>query len=124
VNPSPVPDGAKTTARIKAGVFGLGGLWSVVHRRSFEAVTGPKIDYWLVRTVGLLLTTIAMVLWRAADRDRLSSEARLLGATSAAALLAIDLRYVAKRRIRHVYLLDALAQAGILAGWARSATER
>jgi hypothetical protein len=115
---------AKTTARVQAGVFGLGGMWSVVHRRSFEAVTGPKVDYWLVRTVGLLLTAVAAVLWRAADHDRLTPEVRLLGASTAAALLAVDVRYVAKRRIRRVYLLDGLAQAGILAGWARSAAER
>jgi hypothetical protein len=115
---------AKTTARMQAGVFGLGGIWSVVHRRSFEGVTGRKVDYWLVRTVGLLLTAIAVVLWRTADRDRVTSDVRLLGATTAAALLAVDVRYVAKRRIRRIYLLDALAQAGILAGWARSATER
>jgi predicted amino acid dehydrogenase len=117
-------DAARATARLQAAVFGLGGLWSVVHRRSFEAVTGPKVDYWLVRTVGLLLTAVAVVLWRAAGRDRLSPDTRVLGASSAAALLAIDVRYVAKRRIRRVYLLDALAQAGILAGWARSRTER
>jgi hypothetical protein len=122
VTPSSVRQIGAGTARAQAAVFGLGGIWSVVHRRSFEAVTGPKVDYWLVRTVGLLLTAIAVVLWRAAGRDRLTSELRLLGASSAAALLCIDLRYVAKRRIRRVYLLDALAQAGILAGWARSAT--
>jgi hypothetical protein len=28
------------------------GVWSLVHRRSFERVTGPKEDYWLVQAVG------------------------------------------------------------------------
>ena len=35
--------------------FFLTGLWPVVHLPSFIAVTGPKRDLWLVRTVGLLI---------------------------------------------------------------------
>ncbi len=33
------------------------GLWPLVHRRSFEAVTGRKTYWWLVNTVGSLLET-------------------------------------------------------------------
>ena len=32
------------------------GVWSLVGIRSFQAVTGPKIDTWLVKTVGVLVT--------------------------------------------------------------------
>ena len=35
--------------------FFLTGVWPVVHLPSFIAVTGPKRDLWLVRTVGLLI---------------------------------------------------------------------
>lgn len=31
------------------------GLWPLLHMRSFEAVTGPKRDKWLVNTVGALI---------------------------------------------------------------------
>ena len=35
------------------GAFYLAaGLWPIVHRSSFERATGPKTDFWLVRTVG------------------------------------------------------------------------
>jgi len=101
-------------------LFALGGVWSVVHRSSFEAVTGRKVDYWLVRTVGLLLAAIGATLWRAADADRLTPEVRALGASTAAALLAVDVAYVARRRIPPIYLVDALAEACLVAGWARA----
>ena len=31
------------------------GLWPVVHMPSFQAGSGPKVDRWLVRTVGGLM---------------------------------------------------------------------
>ena len=41
-----------------------GAEWrsAILGRRSFEAVTGPKIDYWLVRTVGGLLVAVGAVI--------------------------------------------------------------
>jgi hypothetical protein len=43
----------------------------------------------------------------------------LVAAGGAAALAAIDTVYVAKRRISPVYLLDAVAEIGLVAGWVR-----
>ena len=44
------------------GSFNLfNGLWPLVSMRTFEAVFGPKVDRWLVHTVGGLLTTVAVV---------------------------------------------------------------
>ena len=40
--------------------FMLTGIWPVVHMPSFIAVTGPKTDLWLVRTVGLLIAGIGL----------------------------------------------------------------
>ncbi len=42
----------------------VGGLWPLLHMRSFEQVLGPKTDRWLVRTVaGLMLASgLAQVL--------------------------------------------------------------
>jgi hypothetical protein len=101
------------------GVFNaIGGVWPVINIRSFEAITGRKSDKWLVKTVGLLLTVIGSVqaTSRAPDGSP-SSEARSLGLGTAAALLGIDLYYVARRRISKVYLLDALAQIGFIGAW-------
>ena len=41
------------------GAFNIvGGLWPLIHLRSFEAVFGPKVDRWLEHTVAGLLTTV------------------------------------------------------------------
>jgi hypothetical protein len=83
------------------------GLWPFFHLRSFLALTGPKRDIWLVRTVGALAAAIGIPLLR--------GESRTLAATSAVAFGVIDTGYVAVGRISPVYLLDAAAQAGFLA---------
>lgn len=38
------------------------GAWPLVHMDSFEAVTGPKPDEFLVRTVGLILLMTGTIL--------------------------------------------------------------
>lgn len=108
---------ANVVARTQALWFLVTGLWPLAHRRSFEYLTGPKVDFWLVRTVGLLLAAIGAALWRAADREDVGDAMRLLGASSATALAGIDVYHVAKRTIRPIYLVDAAAEAGVVVGW-------
>jgi hypothetical protein len=86
--------------------------------RSFEAVTGPKVDRWLVRTVGGLLGVVGGALGSAARHGRVTPEIRALGAGTAAVLAVIDCTYVARKRISPIYLLDAAAEVGLVAGWA------
>lgn len=83
------------------------GCWAVVHRQSFEAISGPKRDYWLVRTVGLLAAAIGSALLAASRADRPSPEAVVLSAGAGASFAAVDVVYVARRRISPVYLGDA-----------------
>ena len=94
------------------------GVWPILHMPSFEAVTGPKTDDWLVKTVGALIAVVALVLLVAGYRGGVPVEVALLAAASALALLAVDLIYVGKRTLSPVYLLDAAAEIGILAAWA------
>lgn len=42
--------------------FMLAGVWPLVNIHSFEVITGPKVDVWLVKTVGLLVAVIGAVL--------------------------------------------------------------
>ncbi len=91
------------------------GVWPLVAMRSFERVTGPKTDKWLVKTVGVLVAAIGGSLMVAGRRNPVSREARLLAAASAGGLALIDITYVAKRRIAPIYLLDALAEVALLA---------
>jgi hypothetical protein len=80
---------------------------------------GPKVDRWLVKTVGVLVTVIGSALALASRRRQLAPEIVLVAAGSAAALATIDVVYVARRRISPVYLLDAVAEIALLAGWVR-----
>ena len=80
--------------------------------RSFEAVTGPKQEDWLVRTVGLLVSVIGLVMLRHGG-----APIRELGAASAVALGAVDVVGVTSGRLRAVYLLDAVVEAALAATW-------
>ena len=113
-----------TYARIaaaQAAYYGVTGVAPFVSRSAFEAVTGPKSDWWLVLTVGATVSVIGGTLGSAAGRGRVTPEIRLLGIGSAAALGTIDAVYVLKGRIAPTYLVDAGFQAAIVAGWARAA---
>src|SRR5215211_4274415 len=115
----PPTDEAVRLARLQAILYVVTGVWPLVNMRSFEAVTGPKVDRWLVKTVGALVTVIGCALALASRRRQLAPEVVLVAAGSAAALATIDTVYVAKRRISPVYLLDAVAEIALVAGWAR-----
>lgn len=112
------------TTRFARGLAGgqglfwlLSGVWPLFHRRSFEAVTGPKVDFWLVETVGALLALIGLVLLLACIRRRITPEIATLGAGAAVVLAAIDVIYVSRDRIRPVYLLDAGVELVIACLW-------
>ncbi len=97
--------------------YALSGLWPLVSIDTFQAVTGPKAEHWLVKTVGVLVTVIGGVLALAGRRRTVGPEVTLLATGSAAGLAAIEIFYVARRRIAPVYLLDAVAEVALIAGW-------
>jgi len=164
------PDPLASALPLAQGAYyALTGAWALLHLRSFMWATGHKVDPWLVRTVGVLVTAIgaALMLEGLRERRRTTHERALaspvpehlrtgsssadaaprpqrvsppappraterissapppqlddplvaLAVASAAGLAAIDLVYVARRRIRPIYLLDAVAQAGLAAAW-------
>jgi energy-converting hydrogenase Eha subunit E len=61
-------------ALAQAFYFLLTGIWPLVSMATFEAVTGPKFDDWLVKTVGVLVSVIGVVLAIAALRRRITLE--------------------------------------------------
>jgi hypothetical protein len=100
------------------GAYYLGtGVWPLISMRTFESVTGPKTDKWLVKTVGVLVAAIGASLLLSARRRRVPPEVRFLAMASAAGLTAIDVAYVARGRIAPVYLLDALGELALLELW-------
>ena len=103
------------------------GVWPLVHRGSFERVTGPKTDFWLAQTVGALVTAVGGGLAQAVASGReVSPELRTVACASALGLAFVDILFVSRRRISPVYLLDAAAEVGLAAGWllARRAARR
>jgi len=97
------------------------GLWPLVDIESFMAVTGPKTDHWLVKTVGILVAVIGAVLLRAWRRRQVVTEVVLLAIGSALALGAIDVVYVSNHTIPPIYLLDAVAEIGLALLWVPAA---
>ena len=107
----------RQVAAAQAAVYVPTGIWPFASRRAFEAVTGPKTEWWLVQTVGLLVTAVGAGLAEAARRDAVTRELGLVAAGCAASLAAIDVAYVATGRLRWTYMLDAAAEVALVAGW-------
>jgi hypothetical protein len=103
------------TLRGQGAYYVLTGVWPLLHLPSFEAVTGPKGDDWLVRMVGLLAAAIGLTLLLAARRADPPSEIRLLAITSALSFAGVDVFYAAADRIADIYLLDAAVELGFAA---------
>ncbi|WII71478.1 hypothetical protein QJS83_13495 [Bdellovibrio sp. 22V] len=96
----------------------LTGVWPLVHMRSFEKVTGPKTDHWLVKTVGILITVTAVILLLAAYRGALISwELQYLAIGNLLVLSAVDIIYVLRRVIWKIYLVDAGISMIFLLWW-------
>jgi hypothetical protein len=106
-----------TVSLLHGGYFFASGLWPIVHLRSFENVTGPKTDRWLVRTVGGLVTVIGATLLVGARRRELSGALRLLGIGSALTLAVVDVVYASRGRISPIYFADAAAETSLIVGW-------
>lgn len=102
----------------QGGFYVLTGLWPLVSLKTFEKVTGPKGDHWLVKTVGVLVTVAGTALLLAGVRRRVGAEAVVLAVGSAAGLSAIDLTYVLRRRVSPIYILDAVTEIGLIGAWA------
>ncbi len=93
------------------------GIWPVFGIESFQKVSGRKTDIWLVKTVTLLILVVGATIGSAGARKRITPEIVGLAVGSSAALTTIDVVYVSQRRISPVYLLDALVNVTLIAGW-------
>jgi len=101
------------------------GIWPLVSVESFQMVTGPKTDHlgtemgdhWLLITVGVLITVVAVPLLTAACRRVLHAEVILLAIGSALGLTEIEIIYVWRGAIPPIYLLDAALEVLLLFGW-------
>lgn len=95
----------------------LTAVWPLVHIESFMMVTGPKRDIWLVKTVSILILSVAIALLYGACYPTDYRLIRLIAVSAALGLTVIDLWYTLQGVIKWVYLLDAVAEVLLIAGW-------
>lgn len=115
---------SRAAVALQAAYYITTGVWPLVHRRSFEAVTGPKTDFWLVQTVGAVVAAIGAGLALAVRRGALSTELQATGALAAGGLAAIDVVYATRGRISLVYLADAAVEGLFIAALAAGSRDR
>lgn len=116
-NSSMAPRSVTCLALLQGIYFAATGIWPLFSIDTFQMVTGPKADLWLVQTVGVLIAVIGGVLLVAAWRRSATAEVVLLALGSAAALGAVDVVFVVRQVIAPIYLLDAVAEALLVLMW-------
>jgi len=106
--------------------YGLTGVWPLISVETFQWVTGRKTDHlvtgreadhWLVMTVGVLITALALAFLTAAWRRGMSPEIVVLAISAALGLTAIDVIYVTRDVILPIYLVDAGIQVVLITAW-------
>jgi hypothetical protein len=110
-----MPRFATRLATAQAGYYLATGGLPLVSMRAFEAISGPKRDDWLVKTVGLLAVGFSAVLARDAARDRPDAVVGLAGALPFA---AASLWYGGTGQISRIYLADAALELAFVVCWA------
>ncbi|MEX0608853.1 MAG: hypothetical protein WD016_10895 [Balneolaceae bacterium] len=107
-----------TRLAIAQGIYYLiTGIWPLIDMYSFIAVTGPKTDLWLVRTVAMLIFFIGGGILAAGIRRQINLPIIIIAAGSAFGLILVDVSYVWLGIISLVYLLDAVAETLIFILW-------
>jgi drug/metabolite transporter (DMT)-like permease len=104
----------------QAAYFLATGAAPFLSRRLFEAVTGPKREWWLVQTLGGVVCVLGAGFAAAAARGRTTPELTGIAVGSAGVLAAADVLFVARRRIAPTYLLDAAAEVALVAAHVRA----
>lgn len=90
------------------------GIWPILSMPLFINVTGPKSDYWLVRTVGLLVFVSGAGFFLAFIEKNSSAPILLIAIREAFILILIDVIYSMNGTIRKIYLADTLTEAVLI----------
>ena len=105
------------TATAQGLYYLITGIWPLVDIDSFMFITGPKVDIWLVRTVGAMILAVAIPILSARYYNRITFEIVLMAILSALGLTLIDIIYVSNGTISPIYLLDAAAEIPLIILW-------
>jgi len=104
-------------ALVQGIYFFISGIWPILSMRTFLKVTGPKTDLWLVKTVGIILAVIGVVLFFAQRNAEINTSVIILAIGSAISLAIVEFIYVGKRVISPIYLGDAVIELILIAWW-------
>jgi hypothetical protein len=91
------------------------GLWPIVDVGSFQKITGPKSDLWLVKCTGGLVAAVGVALICSLFEPQLPFTIIALAAAVAVTLTIVDIVYVVKGVISPIYIADACIEALLLA---------
>lgn len=108
-------------AWVQGAYYVATGAWPMLHVDSFQWVTGPKTDVWLVRTVAVLVLAIGATLLLAAWRLRVGPEVVLLAVLGAVGLGVLEVVYVVDGTLRPVYAADAALEFLLAGAWGAAA---
>lgn len=119
---------SRIVVAIQGVYYAITGIWPLVSFATFQMVTGPKFEVWLVHTVGLLALAIGIALVAGAYRRYASPETVVLSIGAAFAFGLIDVFYYLNGTIGPVYLADAVVEGlfivCLLGAWAFETTRR
>jgi hypothetical protein len=104
-------------ALVQGTYFFVTGIWPLLSMSTFLKVTGPKTDLWLVKTVGVILAVIGLVLVVAQLNAEINGPVILLAIGSGLGLALVEFVYVARRVISRIYLGDAFVELILIAWW-------
>jgi energy-converting hydrogenase Eha subunit E len=94
--------------------FLITGVWPIVSITTFEAVTGPKTDDWLVQTVGGLAAAVGLSLFYGLRHRTVSAYIVFVAIATAAAFFLVDVIFSLRGIISKIYLIDAAVQAVLI----------
>jgi hypothetical protein len=114
----------RTILFFQAVYYLITGLWPLISLSTFEAVTGPKTDDWLVQTVGVLAAVIGVTLMLGTRRPQPHGETITLSLLSAFGFLTVDTVFVFSGVISRIYLVDAAVQVLLIVSLATAAILR
>ena len=105
------------TLRLQTIYYMVTAVWPLVHIDSFIAVTGPKTDIWLVKTVAVLLMAISGCFIAQLVTKINPWPTAVLAIGCCMGLIFIDCYYALHGTISKIYLLDAVLEFLLLIMW-------
>ena len=105
---------AHWAGRLQGGYYLVGGLWRLLHARSFERVAGPKPDQFQTDVTAALFTAVGAALIAGTRNSAPRGPVRVLAISAPVAVAVIDFRH--RRQIRRLFRLEAALEVAFAAG--------